>query len=384
MYVGGSSCPLGCSETGGAHCLELIPTNVDASLFVDTGELRIGSDTRWDTGSCASLPGSPMTVTQVGGPELCVVRTARFSIESGSELRVQGPRPLVILASEYAHIDGDIDVSANGTTAGPGGSGPGTLVSASGGGLGESGRHTGTYADGGGGGGGMCGPGGAGGSGSSATGGAGGAAAGASSGLSPLRGGWGGGRGGTGGSAGAGGGGGGAVQISVRGLLRVRGAILAGGGGGNGGLDGVSGDDNIGAGGGGGSGGAVLLEAESIVFESGGFVRANGGGGGGASSCHGCGNAEDGTDGRDHATRPPGGARGASSGFGEDGGDGGGSPLDGAAGGTRTNSNSNGGGGGGGAGCVYIHTEDGSAPGGLGASSPSVSPGLTTDAFTTG
>jgi hypothetical protein len=150
----------------------------------------------------------------------------------------------------------------------------------------------------------------------------------------------------------------------------VRGAIFAGGGGGEGGDDGVTGDNNIGAGGGGGSGGAVLLEAEDVVVESGGFVRANGGGGGGGAGCYGRGAAPDGTDGSDHATRPPGGDRGRSCVGGDNHG------ADGEDGGDRGAWGTNGGGGGGGAGCILIRSEGGTLPSGLSATSPMAAPGL--------
>ncbi|MBW2463956.1 MAG: hypothetical protein JRH11_20070, partial [Deltaproteobacteria bacterium] len=87
-----------------------------------------------------------------------------------------------------------------------------------------------------------------------------------------------------------------------------------------------------------------------------------------------------GEDGRDHADRPAGGARGRScvdgSNYGGAGGDGGGSPLDGANGASNGRANSNGGGGGGGAGCILIRNATASLPAGLAATSPTASPGL--------
>lgn len=377
-FVAGDACPLGCDSAVAPRCLELTPSNVDGSLFVATGEIRIDSDTRWETGDCAALPGSPQTVAQSGYPSLCVVRTARFIVEAGARLDVRGNQALVILASEFAHVEGEIDVSADGRRAGPGGSGPTTSTAPTGAGNGAAGVDGPGNTDGGGGGGGLCGDGGDGGNADGTSGGAGGAAPGAAWDLSPLRGGWGGGLGGAGQSAGRGGAGGGAVQISVRGELILSGPIYAGGGRGERGKDGTRDDHNIGAGGGGGSGGAVLLEAESVVFSGGGVVQANGAGGAGAASCRTAGDASDGSDGRDHPSRPPGGAQGPTCGadYGSNGGDGGGIPIAGENGESHGSSGGNGGGGGGGAGCVLIRTPTGTPPAGIGATSPDAAPGL--------
>ncbi|RLB48517.1 MAG: hypothetical protein DRJ42_23060, partial [Deltaproteobacteria bacterium] len=189
-FVFEASCSLGCSDVGGAHCMELVPSNVDASLFAATGDIQITADTTWNTNSCetAPLPGSAMVVMQGGDNlELCVVRTARFTVDPTVRLRVIGGRPLVILASEYAHIDGILDASAIGTGTGPGGGARGTRVTPASPGTGGAGVHSGTYEDGGGGGGGLCGAGGIGGDANSTAGGTAGAAGSASWDLTPLR-----------------------------------------------------------------------------------------------------------------------------------------------------------------------------------------------------
>jgi hypothetical protein len=356
------ACALGCSDTGGAHCRTVVPSNVPATLFVATGTLTIATDTMWNTSMCTTLPGMPMVVTQATGPELCVVRANRFEVSAGATLTVTGGRPLVVLAEDRALVTGTIDVSAVRGAAGPGGWGP-ALVAGTGMGSGGLGAHSGGYDDGGGGGGGFCGAGGPGGVGDDAAGGTAGPAWGASSELSPLRGGYGGGTGGTGASAGTGGAGGGALQLVSRRLITVTGRLLAGGGGGAGGGDGTPGDDNIGGGGGGGSGGAILLEAPTVTLDAASTLHANGGGGGGAAGCNGRGDAGDGQDGRDADTMATGGARGPScsggANYGGPGGAGGGTPLGGVMGASNAATSANGAGGGGGAGCILVRNASG-------------------------
>ncbi len=372
-----TTCALGCSATGTAHCLVMIPSNVDAALFVDGGNVVVAGSATWNTGSCAvgSLPGLPTRVTQAGGGDVCVVRVHDLNISG--QVSVQGPIPLVILAQGEIVISGTLDVSAYGTTEGPGGGlGSNFTRFASGPSAGDDGGNTATYTDSGGGGGGFCGAGGNGGdAGGTLAGGPGGAVV--VTNLSPLIGGSGGGTGGAGESTGLGGAGGGAVQLSALVRVQVGGRIYAGGGGGGGGLDGTTRDWNIGAGGGGGSGGSILIE--SPVVDLSGTLRGSGGGGGGAASCRGYGVAGNGTDGAAVSGAPSGGVRGGLCAGGAFGGVGGAGGADATLGGTNGDSNGasggNGAGGGGAAGCIVVRTPTGALPAG-GVRSPSVAPGL--------
>lgn len=370
-------CALGCAMTASAHCLEMVPSNVDRSLFVDGGDVSVVANTTWDTGACApgALPGMPLRVTQLGGGEVCVVRVRDLRINA--DLTARGPIPLVVLAQGTISINGTLDVSAYGTLAGPGGgTGATRSASASGPGAGASGAHAGTYTDSGGGGGALCGAGGdGGGAGGFAVGGGGGPSV--ATNLSPLVGGSGGGAGGTGESTGLGGAGGGAVQLSALVHLRVNGQILASGGGGRGGLDGTLRDPNIGAGGGGGSGGAILLESPLVYLR--GTLRASGGGGGGAASCRTSGDGGDGVDGATVAGPASGGARGPTCLGGDYGGAGGAGAADatlsGVGGATNRAFDANGGGGGGGSGGIVVRVSSARLPAG-GTLSPSIEPGV--------
>ncbi len=131
MWVA-SACPLGCTDDGDSHCLELAPSNVSSSLFVDTGTIRVSADETWDTDTCAALPRTGMVVSQgMGYPELCVVSANRFFVDAGYTLTVEGSRPLVVLADTRVEIDGVIDVSADEEQPGAGGFGFGDPTSIS-------------------------------------------------------------------------------------------------------------------------------------------------------------------------------------------------------------------------------------------------------------
>jgi hypothetical protein len=312
------SCELGCSEDGGAHCKQLVPSNgvplsvlsgVTAGLTTvgaltppDKREYTINTDTGeiLDYGDNGFPLGIPTTIrkaanginagigfTTVGSVAVLAVD----SLHVGAESVVYGfgSHPLVVLSRKDVLIEGTVDFSSGcyddlgtyiTTCGGPGG-GVGGTVSSSAGGCAPG-------ADGllshftGGGGGGFGANGAAGGDFSNGSkGGAGGVAtscAGAT--LVPLQGGGGGGQGG-GNDGGDGGGGGGALQITSLATITLthpQAAMLTteiyvAGQGGTGTPTPNSG------GGGGGAGGAILLEAKSVVVH--GTLAANGGGGGG-------------------------------------------------------------------------------------------------------
>jgi len=375
------SCPAGCHATA-PRCARVAPSNVPTSAIDEAAaDVTIGSNTTWNASTCSRTGMTP--VMQTGGSMVCVMRTGNFDVDA--TLTVEGDRPLVVLAEGAVTIVGTIDVSAYGTTPGPGGSRGGDRGHRDGYGprFGGGGTHASSYEDGGGGGGGACGAGGAGGIGEDAPGGGGGAATSAAWVLSPLLGGSGGGLGqgayssGSYDNNGYGGAGGGALQITSQVSIEVRGRILPGGGGGDGGGRTSSGSSiNFGAGGGGGSGGSVLLEAPAIAFPGSSAIIATGGGGAGSASDGGDG--EPGQDGAETAARAAGGARGGSD-FGANGGQsGGGSTLGGENGDDNRNNSGNGGGGGGGAGCVLLRTAGGVAPAGTSGFSPDVPIGLRT------
>jgi hypothetical protein len=244
-----------------------------ASITIDcSAELDLGVGPLGSVDICGQQL-QPVVVSQSSGPELVVFATKHLQVSSGATFRFLGGRPVVFVVYGDAEIEGHLDVSAIGTTGGPGAN------TACNPGIGSSGTDDSDHA-GGGGGGGFGTMGGSGGTSrpDDAVGGIGGPASFDSS-LSPLRGGCPGGAGGKAeGTHASGGGGGGALQISVSGRLFVSGSISAAGGGGAGGSDefSVFGD----GGGGGGSGGAILLEGSKIETVSGAWLTANGGGGG--------------------------------------------------------------------------------------------------------
>lgn len=242
---------------------------VDAGIVIDTGTLTV---TPAVSGLVVEMfPHDP------AGPELAVIRVARLTITADGVLRATGARPLVIVA-DHIEVRGQIDVSANGSTAGAGAA---TAEAA----FGAAGTHAATFHDSGGGGGGGAAMGASGGSagtnnlcGTVATGAGGGGVVGDAP-IAVLVGGGRGGAGSRGDCAAPAvpGGGGGALQLSARARLIATGVIDAGGGGGGGGV--FCNSSDAGSGGGGGAGGAIYLDAPEL--ELGGTLAANGGGGGG-------------------------------------------------------------------------------------------------------
>jgi len=271
----------GCEKMASAFpwkASNLDPSN-SALMAAIVPALSIDCSATLDLGSGA-LPASvdicsaqlhPILVPQTGGPDLVVFATRNLTVKSGTIFRLAGSRPVAFVVYGDAEIDGELDVSAAGSTAGPGSN---LACSPGVGANGASDDHAG-----GGGGGGFGTKGGDGRLSSSAAAGGLGGAVSADASLVPLRGGCSGGAGGMGeGGMAPGGGGGGAIQLSVAGKLRITGTIAAAGGGGQPGSDstGVYGD----GGSGGGSGGAILLEATTLETISGAWITTNGGGGG--------------------------------------------------------------------------------------------------------
>jgi hypothetical protein len=232
-----------------------------------------------------TAPSIYSNVGQTGGPNVDILAFDGLTINSGFTLTITGSNAVILAVYGNATIAGTISASAGGTTAGPGGGGPGSNSY-----CGAIPQDSQNLQFGGGGGGGRAV---AGGTGDRASGGStdsGGAASGSSTGTA-LVGGCSGNIGGnscngslTGSctseicqasdincsSAGAGGG---AVQISASGTVSVTGTITTAG---------AAGTTHSGCcqagGGGGGSGGDIVLEGTSVTH--GGTLNANGGVGG--------------------------------------------------------------------------------------------------------
>lgn len=271
------SCAAGCSADGAsAHCMNIkpawlpdacdLPATIASASFINT----------LDTDNDGTCTGGVVTSN---GTTFCVLRARTIDIAS---LKVTGSRPLAIIADDKLTVSGTLDVSADGTTSGPGAS------------MLNKGESTSSYL-------------GAGGAGFAQIGGMGGASDTGSAGASGS---------GTqrrrideafvGGSRGGdsvcdfsntycfnsidfsgGGGGGAALLIACRGTVKVTGIVDAGGGGGHGGGDRYPGSGFAPGGApGGGSGGFVVFEGVRVEIT--GTLYANGGGGGGGCSGDDC------------------------------------------------------------------------------------------------
>ena len=345
--------PAGVSNTGGESDggLDGLPRTCDwtyAPAHFDPCDLEFapapvftsGAAYRIDTDSAMLLgpnnESTPLELEEKGqGDGVVVAIWAVTSLDfTGSSLRAEGTRSLLIAADGDLVVRGNIDISGN-TGAQAAGADHVTACVGSTGGTGQ----------------GTAGGGGAGAeevgaAGQSATTGAGGEA-GAAVGLLTIRGGC---RGGTGGAGGgAGGPGGGGLHLAARSLVRVDGDIDAGGAGGAPGLE--SGEGSGSGGGGGGSGGKISLEAPRVELSSVTRLIAGGGGGGGGASIDGI----DGMPGKDapiDGSPAPGGAGGGAAGAGGNGGAGD------AAATTAVGVSVGGGGGGGGAvGRIIVRAE---------------------------
>jgi hypothetical protein len=288
-------CPLGC-DSGAARCVDVAPSNglaaqldltPEAPAIVFTGASTINTTTGvvFNGGTTIAVPNE-----LVGG-----MRVFRFkTLEVQQTLKVSGTASLAIVVDGDVTIAGLIDVSADGTT-----SGPGRIV----GGACAGGK---SQNSGGGGGGGRFDDGASGGSGNGNPGGLGGTSQ-RDLDLVPLVGGCAGGGWGTITVPGVpGGGGGGAIQIVSRTSISIRGTgriDASGGGGGSGGTAMTIGST---PGTGGGAGGAVLLEAPQIVLDGAGVAISTKGGGGGGATPEGA--ARPGSDGGTDAAPAAGGA----------------------------------------------------------------------------
>jgi hypothetical protein len=339
------TCPLGCAS-GAEKCLDIDPSNglaAQLDLAPDGPDVAFAGTSSINTSTGAVLNGP----TSIVVPNATVngIRVFRFkSLSIAGTLKVSGSAPLALVVDGDVAITGTLDVSADGTTSGPGirstattcdgGNGTGANNSSTSPGGGGAGRYQNAFK---------------GGDAEGIAGGTGGAVL-SDADIVPLQGGC------KGGKAIAvenniayaaqGGGGGGSVQIVSRTQISITGSgkIDASGGGGQ---TGIAATGWIG-GGGGGSGGGVLLEAPQVVLDGANVVISTKGGGGAG----GGGGAVAGSDG--------GTASGAASG--------GTAPSAGAggAGGTETlapgsgaNHNSSGGGGGGSVGQARFNTSAG-------------------------
>jgi hypothetical protein len=241
------------------------------------------------TGALTLNGGAFMTLPTTG-TSLRVLSLDGLTISSGANVVILGPDALAIVVHGSASIDGRLDVSATGTSSGPG---AGNCAAAKGTDMGVNPAYG---AGGGGAGGSFGGAGGGGGdgdviAGSPRTPGGPVMALQGDGMLVPLRGGCRGGAGGeedpscTGtGTPGAGGGGGGALQLTVRDTLTLgTGAQLAANGGGAApGVNVHASGPHLGVGGGGGgSGGGLLVEAAHLGIDANAILCANGGGGSG-------------------------------------------------------------------------------------------------------
>ncbi len=344
-----TACGWGCTSTGVARCLTLVPqggmlepealdpdpavgsTLINGAITINTTSGAIEGIR--DAGE-GVINGIRFTNSTRGGG----VFTFGSLVVEETTVSVIGSQPLILVALDGATINGTLDLRGTcaANAAGPGGStggaasangmGPGGGLAGSGDKRGASGAGHGTSGGGGG-------NGGAGGPTS------GGPAYGDAT-ITILRGGSGGGGGGGGGGflGGFGGGGGGALQIASNRDIAIDGVINVGGCGGKGGT-------SVSSGGGGGSGGTILLEGAHVAI--GGTLAANGGGGGAGDS------GMPGESGR--ASRIV--ALGGASSNGSSGGDGGAGTVAPQPGGDATAA----GGGGGAGGRVRINTRSGAA-----------------------
>lgn len=262
-----------------------LPTICDTPA---TTELHITSDNQ--SVECSEI------VPQSAGPSICVVRHTRITVAPSVTWRRTGGAALAVVADDEVTIDGILDVSASGTTSGPGGSftssggNANNTEAAGGGGAGfkTAGGHGGTIVDGG-----------------ANNGGPPRDAVSASELLAGAR---------SGTDLMHGGGGGGAVTlIACRGHVSVSGMIAANGGGGDGGA--VLKFQEFGHGGwGGGSGGNVVLQGRRVTVTGQLFANGGGGGGGGKPNTSDTAVGDPGSDGLRAETCAPGGRMGGDGG----------------------------------------------------------------------
>lgn len=312
-------------------CLTALPTND----YVVSANVEVNTDT-----------GCPYVFTQSSGQSLCGIVAKTITINA--RLRANGPRPLLLLATDTVSLGSSAlvdvgsykEVTSFSTTEiiGAGAVTGATLCGSPTSGGGDNGGQS--AGGGGGAGGSFGGKGGAGATGLNNAGGGGGTAANATGAPSFMRGGCRGtgGGSGNGNAVGPGGAGGGAVLVIAGGAISNAGHIRAGGMGGYGG-----GPES--GGGGGGSGGMIVLDAPTITNT--GILNANGAGGGEGGSGGSSGDTGS------SALTGTGAAAGGSGGFSGNGGNGAwASTLTGGGGATGSGG---GGAGGGGAGVIRIY-----------------------------
>lgn len=280
------ACATGCSDTGGAHCRELVPSNGLTADLLDgvTADVVAGDDWHFhpDDGEIrhgttilrAAGPGviAGIRWVEIDGVGVFVARS--WSVGTFDDWDSDGDNALALYAATTITVTGRIDVGASDSSGGPGGTNATSSMS----GFncrGRAGRFFAAgFGEGGGGGGGRHAGANGGDSNMGMTAGLGGTACNDRPLTTPLRGGTGGGHGAAS-IENAGGGGGGALALVAMQSITITGEVGAPGEGGD---VAVAGTPPAGeGGGGGGSGGAVLLEAPFVTIS--GSLTANGGGG---------------------------------------------------------------------------------------------------------
>jgi hypothetical protein len=266
-----TNCDVGC-ESDGTACKTFVPSNGLAPSFSGASALPAlvipdGANIDTDTGVVSSSDGtvvhdgSVSSLVTFGSLTIRVFAAPTLALHS---IKVNGTLPIAFVAATTIDVDGLVDVSADGSNAGPGAAGSDSLSTAA--------PFEGTSCN-------ICSLYGAGGGGDAIAGGAGGGGSNGGTGAVAetgflLVGGGGGGSGlvpvlGHPDSVNPGGGGGGAIQLVAGTQLTLAGIINAGGGGGT----------SIMAGG--GAGGVVILESPVVSIGAVGGIAANGGGGAG-------------------------------------------------------------------------------------------------------
>lgn len=308
LPAGFELCRSGCIGAPEPHCAYLEPSYAALADVCDAvavlPALDIAVDQTLDTSSPLVCTGG--VIAQPSGPSICVLRAGTITVREGRTLTFSGPHAVALVADAAIGVHGTIDVSANGSSSGPGAARLSGGIATALAGRGGAGFRT-TGGDGGS---------------DAADGGAGNGGAASSNpadlvalvgGAHPL----------FGSPALPGGGGGALALVACRGTITVSstGLIDAGGGGGAGGFDtlpGIPTDFTSGAGG--GAGGNIVLQGLGITVT--GQLYANGGAGGGGTSFRDPAVAQDGEDGRRSTTPARGGAGAGLGGAGGSGGTG--------------------------------------------------------------
>jgi len=280
------TCSNSCSMVNGAHCTQLVPSNGISTSLLAGATADVASGENWHFHPYdGEIHRGNVTLRAAGTGVISGIRFeiidgmgvfAARSFTNGSQdtWSADGANPLVLFAATTIIVQGEIDVGAEGSVGGPGGSNATGAMTGSGC-RGRAGRFFAAgFGEGGGGGGGRTAGASGGASNQGASAGLGGTSCTTAPTTIPLRGGAGGGHGGDS-SSNAGGGGGGALALVAMDSIVVTGRAGAPGEGGDSGTPGTApaGD----GGGGGGGGGAVLLEAPRVTVS--GAMTANGGGG---------------------------------------------------------------------------------------------------------